>query len=362
MIDKPVINTVLSALEAALGGFSQSDVLRYLKSLLSPVDLDLADRMENYAVLWSVDGKRWLTSWEEHPYGLGKEWTDNSHSLLERLNDGRQKAIAPLSRLRDDFRSAISVRDQVSAVYRFLKDIKLESRLRFLAQKMETEGQHTDSQVLNQLWDILIGALEQVYDVLAETVWESDTFTRLLKLLLSQYDVGTIPSVLDAVTVGSVSSMRCHKTKHLFLIGASEGALPSYAAASGILNDQERSLLIKMGLTLNPGTIDGLQTQFSEIHEVLSSAEETITLSYSAGQPSYIYDRIKTMVNAEETVCDALGAAATDPLEAASYLICRDQHTSADLLHIEEEISIHMDYNGILENGKLIEFKEVEVK
>ena len=43
-------------------------------------------------------------------------------------------------------------------------------------------------------------------------------------------------------------------------------------------------------------------------------------------------------------------------------LIAREDVTILMTTHIEEEISIHMDYKGILENGKLIEFKEVEVK
>ena len=37
-------------------------------------------------------------------------------------------------------------------------------------------------------------------------------------LLLSQYDVGTIPPVLDAVTAGPVSAMRCQEVDHLILL------------------------------------------------------------------------------------------------------------------------------------------------
>ncbi len=43
-------------------------------------------------------------------------------------------------------------------------------------------------------------------------------------------------------------------------------------------------------------------------------------------------------------------------------LIAKEDVTILMTTHIEEEISIHMDYKGILEDGYLIEFKEVEVK
>lgn len=52
-----------------------------------------------------------------------------------------------------------------------------------------------------------------------------EQFIRLFRLLLSQYDVGTIPPVLDAVQVGPVSAMRCHQEKHLIVLGAEEGKL-----------------------------------------------------------------------------------------------------------------------------------------
>ena len=79
--------------------------------------------------------------------------------------------------------------------------------------------------ILNQLWEILLDALEQLYAVLGSTAWEKDAFMRLLRLLLSQYDVGTIPPVLDAVQMGPVTAMRCHQQKHLIVLGAEEGKL-----------------------------------------------------------------------------------------------------------------------------------------
>ena len=43
-------------------------------------------------------------------------------------------------------------------------------------------------------------------------------------------------------------------------------------------------------------------------------------------------------------------------------LIAKEDTTILMTTHIEEEINMHMDYKGILENGRLIEFDEVEVR
>ena len=63
ILQKTVISTVLTALEAALSGFGQREMLRYLRSALSPLEPDLCDQVENYAKRkgWSVnEAERWL--------------------------------------------------------------------------------------------------------------------------------------------------------------------------------------------------------------------------------------------------------------------------------------------------------------
>lgn len=337
ILEKNVIHTVLTAIDAALSGLEQKDVLRYLKSSLSPIDMELCDKIENYAILWSIDGNRWLSPWENHPKGMSEPWTQWDYDALEILNRGKEKALQPLARLRQGFRDAVGVQQQVIALYDFLTEIQLRSRLQQLANTMEQNGDNRNAQILNQLWEILIGALEQLHDVLAEVTWDADTFTKLLKLLLSQYDVGTIPSLLDCVTIGSVSNMRCHKAKHLFVLGASEGVFPAYGASAGVLNDQERAMLQKLGIPLNPGAIDGLQTQFSEIQEVFCGATETVTVSCSDGQPSFIYNRLKRLSGREDVTNAQYGAALTDPWEAAALLYNCNDSASAQALGLQNE-------------------------
>ena len=259
ILQKSVVVTVLSAMEAALGGFEQKSVLRYLKSVLSPIDLNAGDLVENYAIIWGIQGSRWLQKWENHPQQLGGEWTEEAKAQLAALNMARETVIVPLVKLRDGFRQAKNLGQQVEALYDFLEEIYLAQRLDKLAKDMDRSGDNRSAQILNQLWEILLTALEQMYDVLGETVWDEETFTRLFTLLLSQYDVGTIPPVLDAVMVGPVSAMRCQEVKHLIVLGALEGSLPGYGGSDGVLTDQERVTLRNLGVPLTGGAMEGLQ-------------------------------------------------------------------------------------------------------
>lgn len=336
ILDKSVIITVLAAMDTALGGFEQQDVLHYLKSMLSPLDMATCDQIENYAILWSINGSQWLKPWENHPDGLGEKWTERAKYQLEKLNQAREAALEPLIQLRKEFRSAVNLGQQVYAIYHFLERINLSDRLDRLAKAFDSNGDNRNAQVLNQLWEILLDAMEQLYDVLGHTIWDEETFTRLFKLLLSQYDVGTIPTVLDSVMVGTASAMRCQQTKHLLVLGALEGRLPGYGSSTGVLTDQERKELRGMGVPLTGGSMEGLQAEFAEIYGVFCGAESTVTVSCPGGQPSFVYRRLCKIAGSEATAEYDLGAALWDQMEAGAYLARWNAADAAEKLGLVE--------------------------
>ena len=337
ILDKSVLDTILTALDAVLSGFEQSDVLRYMKSLLSPVDVAVCDNIENYAILWNINGSKWTKEWTNHPYEISGKWTEHAKKALDDLECARKKAMAPLIKLRDGLFQALNLQQQVTALYTFLQDIGFADSLSKLAAQMDASADGRTSQILNQLWDIILSALEQLHDVLGETNWDVETFSRLFELILSQYDVGTIPPVLDAVTVGTPAAMRCQETKYLFVLGALEGNLPQYGSTMGVLSDQDRNDLIRLGLPVNGGSIDNLQVNFGEIYGVFNGAQNKIYVSCPSGQPSYVYRRLCVLSGNEIMNQPYLGAVLTDPMEAAAYLSRGDNVDSAKYLGIFDQ-------------------------
>ena len=336
ILQKTVINTVLTALDAALGGFDHKDTMRYLRSALSPLDPDTCDMVENYTIVWGIRGTRWTQAWDLHPDGLGGNWDEKSHIRLALLNNARDAAITPLVNLQQGFRQSRHLQDQVLTLYRFLEEIHMGETLSRMAQELDEAGDNRSAQILNQLWEILLGALEQMYDVLGETQWEAEHFIRLFKLLLSQYEVGTIPPVLDAVQMGPVNAMRCHQQKHLILLGAQEGNLPGYTGSSGVLSDQERVTLRQLGVPLTGGAMEGIQAEFAEIYGVFCGADTSITVYRSGDQPSFVCRRLAAMAGGEKEVEDVLGFATADPYEAGAWLAKWDAVALANDLQVAD--------------------------
>lgn len=351
ILDKSVISTVLTALDSALNGFETGDVLRYLKSSLSPIPLELSDKIENYVRIWNIQGKKWLNAWTAHPDGLVDVWREEDKQLLAELNECRRILIDPLKHLSDAFRNAIKLSDQTKALRVFLCEIRLSTRLQDLAAEMDAVGDNRNAQILNQLWDILLSALDQLEDILGETVWDSETFTRLLRILLSQYDVGTIPPVLDTVTVGPISAMRCQEVRHLIIIGAAEGVFPKYASAAGILSDQERIALRHLGLPLTGGAAEGLQIEFSEIFGVFCGAKESVFVSCPDGQSSFITRRLLDMAGGVYIPENVLGAVSVNSQETAAFLCRVDANAAAQEIGVADAYAqIQRKKNHLLGN------------
>lgn len=347
ILTMPAISAVFSALEAALGGFGQKEVLRYLRSILSPLETDICDRLENYVVMWSISGNAWTREWTNHPDGIGMIQDEMSCATLNELNIARKAALEPLINLKRSFDVAVNLSQQVAALHGFFEEICFSDKLNNLAASMDANGDYRSAQILNQLWEILVNALEQMYDILADTQWDNDTFIQLFRLLLSQYDVGTIPPVLDAVSVGTIDDLRCHQTKHLFVLGAVEGSFPSYGMGSGILSDQERSALRQMGIILNGGSLELLQTQFAEIYSAFNGASHSVSVSYSADQPSFVYIRLEKLSCGESEIFSELGAALVDKTEAGAYLARWNAKSGAEqigITHIYEDICKKRDH------------------
>lgn len=335
VLEMPMISTVIAAIDTAMSGFEQKDVLRYLKTPCAPLETDICDQIENYAIKWGITGNTWLQNWTYHPHELGGKWTEETVIILNELNAAREAAIKPLAALRDGLKKSNNIAQQVQTLYQFFESIRLADKLQQMAEQFESEDNRT-AQIFDQLWEILISALEQLHETVGQCVWDPDVFSRLFRLLLSQYSVGTIPATLDSVTIGSVSSMRCEQVKHLFVLGAVEGCFPSFGGGSGVLTDSERTELRTIGLPLTGGAIDGLQIELSEIYGAFVGTKQSVTVSCPAGQPSFVYERLKKFAGCKESVETGEYDLILDRSSAAAFLVRGDRREVAEKLELTD--------------------------
>ena len=302
VLEHPAVSFISLALEAALEGMEAETVCAYLKTGYSGIDEDTCDALENYAVVWQIRGTKWTKPWTMHPEGYDGRFTDETETRLAELNAMRAAAVQPLTNLRKRIRAAGNTLAQVEAIYRFLEETNLFQQLTEQVEADTQQGLLEAAQETAQIWQKLLACLQQMADVLGETCQKERELLRIFRLALNQYEVGTIPSTLDSVAVGTISAARGNRMRLLYVLGANDGLLPRGGGNNGLLTDYERGVLKEeLQLNMAPDGAGQLERELFQIYSALTAPTERLYLSWAeekqgaALQPSYLATRISGM-------------------------------------------------------------------
>lgn len=357
LLQKPLPALVCAALDCVQNGYAYTDIFRYLKTGLAGLERDDCDILENYVLKWNIRGPLWTREkpWSLHPQGFQAELGEADAALLSRIDQLRRRVAQPLARLEDRGRAAKTARQQVLALYDFLSDLELESALSRRAQAFRSQGQEALAEEYVQLWDILVACLEQCAAILGDISMEQGEFARLLPLLLSQYDVGSIPVSLDRVSIGELERLRGRRVKCLILMGATGDRLPRSGDSRDLLSDPEREALAQLGLELPGGESEALLRELHLIYSGLTLPSQRLVLSYPAGeggeksQPSFVVKRIQALfaLEPEDYAAAARAAALSAPLPALTLAAAEPESPLG--LAIREALSQDPAWAGRLE-------------
>ena len=330
ILNKPAIALLDSALEVASFGFESKSIFRLLKTGLADISGTECALVENYVYKWNIRGSMWTSEWTlpARGYFSDENSGDKSDSELKRLNEIRHKVVWPLIRLKDGVKTGTSTVDKLQALYNFTEDIKLPEKLAEKADEFDRSFETRLADEYAQTWNIIKTAMEQMYLIFdSETNSDSSCnaaeFRKLFMLTLSQYDVGAIPASLDRTTLGGMEMNRRRDLKCLILLGATDDDLPKLSKRGGILSDNERSELVKLGIDIPASFQDKLDREMNMIYSTLTLPTEKLILSRPMGEyPSLFVKNIKAMFALEEIILNEeqyLSAAKIPCFELASY-------------------------------------------
>ena len=301
ILEKPVLTMLLSAVDAVTGGFEYEDVFRCLKTGMAGVSMAECDILENYVIRWEIRGAMWLrdTDWTASPDGYGAELNDTRRQRLAEVNTVRRRVRELFADLSEGLKTGLTIRDKAETLYRFAESAAVPETLKQQTEALYDDGQVQLAEEYSQLWRIFCDVLDQFVELLGDVEVDGQEFARLLRLVLSQYAVATIPATLDQVKVTPITRNDRHTVRHLFLLGANDNVLPTVEQGGGILDAQERALLQQRGILLSDATFDPLSAELQNIYACLAqpTASLTVTWPVSDGMgsqllPSFVVARI----------------------------------------------------------------------
>lgn len=364
VLQKPILTLVTAAVDTAAGEYRYEDLFRYLKTGLTGVSAEDVDRLENYALKWELRGSAWTQkkSWDKHPDGYGLTWSEADKAAVAALDQLRRELVEPLEKLRlapEKTGAGLSL-----TLYAFLEEIGLPGRLTQRSGELREAGDMVLAAEYEQLWQILCSALEQCAALLGNTPMDWEEFSRLFKLVLSQYQVGAIPVSLDRVTAGEMPRLAHKHCKVVYILGADDSQIPAAVPSPGLLGDEDRVLLASLGLESAPRLTDKLWRELTILYETCTLPAEKLIVSYpgtgTAGEerrPSLLVKKLRALFPAlplldERSLGDGFRYTSPRPaLETAG----RDSAVAQALKTLPAYASLveRMERSATLERGSL---------
>ncbi len=305
ILEKPVLSLMAGVLDSILRGYEYEDMFRWLKTGLAGLTDGECDKLENYVILWDIRGPMWLKDqdWTANPEGWQEGFTQEQTAGLEEINGLRRRVRAPLSRLVESLGARPLVRGKLEALTEFLEEIRLPDQLRRHTARLGELGRLQQAREYGQLWEVLCTVLDQCAALLGDVEMGTEEFARLIKLELTQYDVGTIPVSLDQVQIASMQRNDRHRVKRLFLMGANDHVLPAPPAAGGLLSREDRERLRELGVELAPDADRQMELEMLAIYAALVQPTEGLTVSWPASdaaggelRPSFVVERLRRLL------------------------------------------------------------------
>ncbi len=279
--NKPLIRLILLALTLISTNFRTEDMISYIKTGLCGLTPDEVCALENYASAWTIRGfARWSEDFTMNPDGYTAAFSEKSARVLDTVNDVRERVMIPLADLRATLREAKNVREYASALYGYLIALNIPEKLDAVARQKRISDP-SGAKEYEQLWSVLIDALDELTALMPELEVDTAAFAELLGLIFDTTDIGRIPSTVDEVVSGDATLLRA-AAKHIYVIGANEGVFPLSPTDEGVFRDFERDILAGVGVCLAPGTDCRATDERFAFYRALTSASESLTVVWSS--------------------------------------------------------------------------------
>ena len=309
---KPIFRLILSALRAVSRNYRQSDMIALLKTGLCGVSLRDCAMFEEYVETWHIGGRRFLDEvWSMNPDGLTTERSPRADEILDAANRVRRQLVAPLSALAASLRASRRLEDRSRALYEYLSAISLPSVLAERAKAELALGQMREASESLRLYSTLLDTLTTLCKLLPDCELSIEDFIAALTLVLSNADLGSVPTTQDCVVIGSADTLRVENVRASILLGLCEGEFPRAISDDGILTEADKETLEEYGVILQSRERMRSSEELFYVYRAISKPTEFLSLLTHAKQtdgsartPSLAFNRVAFLLDKKPEIID----------------------------------------------------------
>lgn len=202
---------LLTALKALEKGFPADEMLALLRTGMSPLSDDEADRFSNYIIRWGLRGNRFL-----RPLQRGAQ------AELDTLEPLRARLTEPLVRLRDRLRRSQTLTQQLTALFGLLTDAEVYSKIQARMARLCEANLREIAGEEGQVWNRMLGAMDQMQALMGDAKLSMAELRETLTESLSAAVLKPLPQSGDAVLAQSMDRACARPSKAILILGAAD--------------------------------------------------------------------------------------------------------------------------------------------
>lgn len=291
----PVIKFVESALEVVANGWRREDIICLLKTRVVAVNVDGEDELDRFAVeifakyiaVWDINSRRMYTGddWSMNPAGYKIGIGEYGERILKIVNQTKNHIVQPLEKFAETFDNAggdvkngAGVRQIAEALVQYAEDVELLKELRKIGERYRKIGMAAEAEKCESGWRVMCEILDKIVDVLGDTTLDAGRFLGLFHKVAATLDVGSIPTGVNEIIIGSAQGIRLDEKKCIIMLGSNDGEFPGVPSNDKtFFAEKDKILLEAYGLNLgNTDTTALSAREYCVYYRTIASAEDKV--------------------------------------------------------------------------------------
>ena len=277
--NESVVMFVCFLLRTIIYSYRSEDIFSLLKTGLTTISDDDINALENYVFMWNINGVRWKSRFTDSTRGFVEKISDNDRKAIESVDSSRDIIIGKLNNFAT-YATGKSPAQISKAIYYSLLDFGVDEGVRKLAAELDKNGKSALANEQGRVWDLVMDILDKLAMVGGDAPVSLKEYYNLFMLMVSNEDLGVLPSGLDNVQIGSADRMRYDNPRAVFVVGANEGEFPMSVVSSGLLSESDRTTLISNDFKLYSygETLNAQEKYFA--YMAVSAPRDSLYVSY----------------------------------------------------------------------------------
>lgn len=273
--------------------FDHDAVFRLLKTDFAPFTREEVDRLENYCLEYGIQGAAWLRD----VWTYGGEDDEERRAVMQDLH---MRVLEYLRPIYDFCKLSHTGQEWSEFLFQIMQDWHIPEQLKYWYDEAEDRGDVQESASHVQIYKHAIQLLEECAAVTGTEELNAEEMGLIIEEGLSEVTYSLVPPSLDHVTITTIDRSYMTDAKEVYVLGLNEGVFPRKMGDEGILRDQERTALAKVGVQLAAGALGQMFNENFLFYLACTRASQGLHLSYvtsdeegSKMEPSLVVRRLQ---------------------------------------------------------------------